>query len=127
MNNTAAVLILVFLALTFLMSSYEKIANWNSTKMWLKGLFAQTFLKNVIPIVTGILLAFELLAGILCLVGVFELYWNGGRMTGFYGAVFSCIALLFMLFGQRLVKDYDGARTIAIYFGPAILAVFLLS
>jgi hypothetical protein len=49
MNNTAAVLILVFLALTFLMSSYEKIANWNSTKMWLKGLFAQTFLKNVIP------------------------------------------------------------------------------
>jgi hypothetical protein len=32
-----------------------------------------------------------------------------------------------MLFGQRLAKDYDGARNIAIYFIPAVLAVFWLS
>lgn len=127
MNDTAAVLVLVFLALTFLMSSFEKIFNWNSTMIWLKGLFANTFLKNVVPLVTGILLAFEVFAGILCLVGIFELYLNGGRMFGFYGSVFSCISLLFMLFGQRLLKDYDGARTIAIYFVPAIFGVFLLS
>jgi hypothetical protein len=31
-----------------------------------------------------------------------------------------------MLFGQRLAKDFDGARTIAIYFMIAILGVFLL-
>lgn len=127
MNDTAAVLVLVFLALTFLMSSFEKIFNWNSTMTWLKVLFANTFLKNVVPLVTGILLAFEVFAGILCLVGIFELYLNGGRMFGFYGSVFSCISLLFMLFGQRLLKDYDGARTIAIYFVPAIFGVFLLS
>ncbi len=127
MNDTAAVLVLVFLALTFLMSSFEKIFNWNSTMTWLKGLFANTFLKNEVPLVTGILLAFEVFAGILCLVGIFELYLNGGRMFGFYGSVFSCISLLFMLFGQRLLKDYDGARTIAIYFVPAIFGVFLLS
>jgi hypothetical protein len=30
-------------------------------------------------------------------------------------------------FGQRLAKDYDGARTIAIYFIPSVLAVFWLS
>lgn len=127
MNDTAAVLVLVFLAITFLMSSFEKIFNWNSTMTWLKGLFAKTFLKNGIPLVTGILLAFEVFAGILCFVGIFELYLNGGRMFGFYGCVFSCISLLFMLFGQRLLKDYDGARTIAIYFLPAIFGVFLLS
>jgi len=58
---------------------------------------------------------------------VVELYVNGGRLFGFYGAVYSCISLLMMLFGQRLAKDYDGARTIAIYFVPAILGVFWLS
>jgi hypothetical protein len=84
-------------------------------------------LKNFVPLTTGILLAFELIAGIFCLVGIIELYINGGRMFGFYGAVFSCISLLFMLFGQRLAKDYDGARTIAIYFVVAILGVYWLS
>ena len=28
---------------------------------------------------------------------------------------------------EELAKDYDGARTIAIYFVPAVLAVFWLS
>jgi hypothetical protein len=46
---------------------------------------------------------------------------------GYYGAIISCVTLLFLLFGQRLAKDYDGARTIVIYFIPAVLAVFLLS
>jgi hypothetical protein len=35
--------------------------------------------------------------------------------------------LILLLLGQRLAKDYDGARTIAIYFVPAVLAVFWLS
>jgi hypothetical protein len=48
-------------------------------------------------------------------------------MFGFYGAVYSCITLLFMLFGQRLAKDFDGARTIAIYFVVSVLGVFWLS
>ena len=69
----------------------------------------------------------ELLTGILTLVGCVELFVNGGKTFGFYGAVFSCITLLFLLLGQRLAKDYDGARTIAIYFVPAVLAVWWLS
>jgi drug/metabolite transporter superfamily protein YnfA len=94
---------------------------------WLKPHFEKTILKNQVPLATGILVVLELIAGILSLSGIVELYINGGRMFGFYGAVFSCISLLFMLFGQRLAKDYDGARTIAIYFVPAVLGVFWLS
>jgi len=127
MNNTASVLALAFLALTFIMSAHNKIFYWNDNLTFLKSHFEKTILKNQVALATGILLAFELVAGILCLSGIIELYINGGRMFGFYGAVFSCISLLFMLFGQRLAKDYDGARTIAIYFVPAILAVFWLS
>ena len=127
MNNTASVLVLAFLALTFIMSAHNKIFYWNDNLTFLKSHFEKTILKNQVALATGILLVFELIAGILCLSGIIELYINGGRMFGFYGAVFSCISLLFMLFGQRLAKDYDGARTIAIYFVPAILAVFWLS
>ncbi|WP_396193091.1 DoxX family protein [Flavobacterium sp.] len=127
MNNTASVLVLAFLAVTFIMSAHDKIFHWNDNMVWLKPHFEKTILKNFVPLTTGILLAFELIAGIFCLVGIIELYINGGRMFGFYGAVFSCISLLFMLFGQRLAKDYDGARTIAIYFVVAILGVYWLS
>ena len=127
MNNTASVLVLAFLAVTFIMSAHDKIFHWNDNMAWLKPHFEKTILKNFVPLTTGILLAFELIAGIFCLVGIIELYINGGRMFGFYGAVFSCISLLLMLFGQRLAKDYDGARTIAIYFVVAILGVYWLS
>jgi hypothetical protein len=127
MNNTASVLVLVFLAITFIMSAHNKLFYWNDNLAWLKPHFEKTILKNNVALATGILLLFELIAGILCLLGIAELYINGGRLFGFYGAVFSCISLLFMLFGQRLAKDYDGARTIAIYFVPAVLGVFWLS
>lgn len=127
MNNTASVLVLAFLALTFIMSAHNKIFYWNDNMAWLKPHFEKTILKNQVALATGILVVFELIAGILSLSGIVELYINGGRMFGFYGAVFSCISLLFMLFGQRLAKDYDGARTIAIYFVPAILGVYWLS
>ena len=73
------------------------------------------------------LLILELISGILCVVGVIQLLLNSGREFGFYGAVFSCICLLMMLFGQRLAKDYDGARTIVIYFIPAVMAVYWLN
>lgn len=127
MNNTASVLVLAFLAVTFIMSAHDKIFHWNDNMAWLKSHFEKTILKDFVPITTGILLLVELIAGIFSIVGILELYINGGRMFGFYGAVFSCISLLFMLFGQRLAKDYDGARTIAIYFVVAILGVYWLS
>ena len=127
MNNTASVIVLAFLVVTFITSAHDKIFHWNDNINWLKGHFAKSILKNVVPFSLGVVLFLELAAGILSLVGIFELYLNGGRMFGFYGAVFSCITLLFLLLGQRLAKDYDGARTIAIYFIPAILAVYWLS
>ena len=126
MNNATSILVLIFLAITFIMSSHEKIFHWKDTMTWLIPVFEKTFLKNMVPLVTGVLLFLELVAGILCVLGCLELYINGGREFGFYGAVFSCVSLLLMLFGQRLVKDYEGAKTIAIYFVPAVLGVYLL-
>jgi drug/metabolite transporter superfamily protein YnfA len=84
-------------------------------------------LKNQVPLALLHLLILELISGILCVVGAIQLITSSGREFGFYGAVFSCICLLMMLFGQRLAKDYDGARTIVIYFIPAVMAVYWLN
>lgn len=127
MNNTASILVLVFLAVTFIQSAYDKVFEWKGNVEWLKGHFANTILKNNVPLALGIILILELAAGVFTLAGCAELLINGGRTFGFYGAVISCVTLIFLLLGQRLAKDYDGARTIAIYFVPAVLAVYWLS
>lgn len=128
MNNTASILVLLFLAVTFIQSAYDKVFGWQGNVDWLKGHFANTsLLKNNVPLALGIILLLELVTGVLTLVGCVQIVMNGERTFGFYGAVVSCITLIFLLLGQRLAKDYDGARTIAIYFVPAVLAVFWLS
>lgn len=127
MNNTASILVLLFLAVTFIQSAHDKVFGWKGNVEWLKGHFSQTGLKNYVPLALFMILAMELLTSIFTLVGCVELLVNGGRNFGFYGAVFSSITLIILLLGQRLAKDYDGARTIAIYFVPAILAVYWLS
>jgi uncharacterized membrane protein YphA (DoxX/SURF4 family) len=127
MNNVASILILVFLTITFLQSGYDKIFYWKDNVEWLKGHFAKTQLKNHVPLALLHVLVLELLSTVLCAVGAIELLLNSGRTFGYYGAVFSCITLLMLLVGQRLAKDYDGARTIVIYFIPAVMAVYWLN
>lgn len=127
MNNVASILILVFLTITFLQSGYDKIFYWKDNVEWLKGHFAKTQLKNHVPLALLHVLILELLSTVLCAVGAIELLLNSGRTFGYYGAVFSCVTLLMLLVGQRLAKDYDGARTIVIYFIPAIMAVYWLN
>lgn len=127
MNNAASILLLAFLAITFIQSGYDKLFYWKDNLDWLKGHFAKTQLKNLIRLALLNILVLELISGILCVVGAIELFVSNGRTFGLYGAVFSSITLLMLLFGQRLAKDYDGARTIVIYFIPAVMAVLLLS
>lgn len=127
MNNTASLLLLVFLAITFIQSGYDKIFYWKDNVNWLKEHFSKTQLKNQVPLALAHILVLELISGILCIVGSIELYMTNGKLYGYYGALFSCITLLMLLFGQRLAKDYDGARTIVIYFIPAVIAVYWLN
>lgn len=117
----AILLILAFLAITFIQSGYDKVMDWKGNVEWLKGHFAQTILKNSVPAALLLILAMEIVAGAFAVIGAIEIFVNGGTEFAFYAAVLSCITLLFLLLGQRLAKDYDGARTIVIYFIPAIL------
>lgn len=127
MFNAASILVLVMLAVTFIQSGYDKVMDWNGNVAWLKEHFSKTRLKNKVPLALFHILVLELISGVLCIVGCIQLLVTNGRTFGLYGGIFSCITLIMLLFGQRLAKDYDGARTIIIYFIPAVMVVYWLS
>ena len=129
MTQVAPLLVLAFLAITFLQSGYDKIKDWKGNVEWLNGHFSNTVLAKQVPLALGTILLLEIVSGVLCVSGIIQNIMQDGviRGLGFYGAILSCITLLFLLFGQRLAKDYDGARTIVIYFIPAVILVFWLN
>lgn len=126
LNYITENLLLLFLIITFLQSGLDKIMDWNGNVSWLKTHFSKTPLKNIVPLMVGIVLVAEVVTGFLCLAGIYQIFNAGDTSMAFYGAILSCITLLMLLFGQRIAKDYEGARTIAVYFIPAIFLVFLL-
>ncbi|WP_116771588.1 DoxX family membrane protein [Maribacter litoralis] len=126
LNNATEVLLLLFLIITFLQSGFDKITDWNGNISWLKEHFSKTPFKNIVPLLVGIILVTEVVAGILCVIGIYQILNSGDTVFAMYGAILSSITLLMLLFGQRIAKDYEGAKTIAVYFIPTILLVFLL-
>ena len=115
------IITLLFFAITFIQSGYDKIMDWQGNIAWLKGHFAATPIKNMVPQSLALILVLEVIAGAFSVIGIIEIIVNEGHDFAFLAALLSCITLLFLLLGQRLAKDYDGARTIVIYFIPAVL------
>lgn len=126
LKNAAEILLLIFLIITFLQSGLDKLLDWKGNLAWLTTHFKQSPFKNGVPLLLGVILLVEVLAGVLCAIGIIQLLIGGSKTMALYGAVTSCIALLMLLFGQRLAKDYAGAQTIIIYFMPAVFLVFIL-
>ena len=96
MFNVASILVLAFLAVTFIQSGYDKVMDWKGNVSWLKEHFAKTRLKNQVPLALFHILVLELISGILCVVGGIQLLMNSGRTFGLYGGIFSCITLIML-------------------------------
>ncbi|RZJ63240.1 MAG: DoxX family membrane protein [Flavobacterium sp.] len=123
MIQPAIIIVLAFLAITFIQSGYDKVMDWKGNVEWLKGHFSQTALRNQVPQALLLVLIMEVLAGAFAIIGIIQMLVNEQTDFAFVAAILSCITLLFLLLGQRIAKDYDGARTIVIYFIPAVLLV----
>lgn len=126
-NYITEILILIFIVITFLQSGIDKIKDWKGNIGWLKGHFSETFLAGQVPLMVGIILVLEIVAGLMALVGIFYIISNGQTEIALYAHILAAITLLMLLFGQRVAKDYAGAFTIVGYFIVVILGVSLLS
>lgn len=125
-QNSTVLLLLLFLVITFLQSGIDKIIDWKGNLSWLKGHFSETPFKNIVPFMLFVMLVMEVMAGLFSAIGFVQILIYGESFFALLGGVLACLSLLMLLFGQRIAKDYEGAKTIVIYFIPAIFLVFLL-
>lgn len=105
-----------FMAITFIQSGLDKVFDYKGNHAFMKEQFSKTFLKNTIGIFLPLISAFELISGLLCVVGVIQVFMKEGREMLVYGFILSGITLLMLLFGQRVSKQYPGAVSLTGYF-----------
>ncbi len=118
--------IAAFFAIVFLQSGVDKVLDWGGNLSWLKSHFEKTVLGGMVPFLLGTVTFFELLAGLLCVGGAVYYLMNKSTFWISQGLIVAMISFLMLFFGQRIAKDYDGAKTIAIYFGVALLSALIL-
>lgn len=112
----ALLFVFLFLIITFGYSAFEKITNFKESVIYYKNYFSETFLEKYITLILFFVIVAEVVSTILFSVGILEIFSLKLVYYGFYGLVIASSTLLCFLFGQRLAKDYEGARGIAIYF-----------
>ena len=125
-NHPTEILILLFLIVTFMQSGIDKISDWKGNIEFIKSHFKNSPLRNNVPLLLAIILTIEIVAGIFMMIGIYQIYASGLKEFALIGVELSAVALIFLLIGQRLAKDYAGAMTLAVYFIITLLGVFLL-
>lgn len=125
-KHPTELLILLFLIVTFLQSGIDKIVDWNGNLGFIKEHFKNSPLKNMVPLLLGIVLITEVVAALFMVVGIYQIISSGVKEFAIYGVELSALTLIFLLIGQRLAKDYAGAMTLAVYFTINIFGLYLL-
>ena len=117
--------VLAFFFIVFIQSGLDKIFDYNGNLAFLKDLLKIYFPPPLIAFALILVTIFELISGILCLIGIVDFIFNKSNLIGLIGLIIGSLALLILLFGQRVSKNYDGAKTITIYFILAMIGIAL--
>lgn len=127
LDHSAQILILVFLAITFLQSGLDKLLDWKGNLGWLKIHFEKTFLAGMIPLMLGIITLMEILTGVLSVFSFILILLGSESTIPLYAHVLAGLTLLMLFFGQRIAKEYQGAFTLTGYFLIVLFGIYLLS
>tara|TARA_B110000971_G_C19922894_1_gene460100 strand:- start:205 stop:591 length:387 start_codon:yes stop_codon:yes gene_type:complete len=123
-EKIAFLFVLTFFLIVFIQSGLDKVYDYKGNLSFLNTLLGGVFSSSLITLALVSVTILELTSGLLCLLGILDVVYNDSNLTGLIGLIVGSFALLVLLFGQRVSKNYDGAKTIAVYF---ILAVIGLS
>jgi len=116
----------LFIAIVFLQSGLDKVLDWKGNLSWLKDHFKNTFFAGAVTPMLAIVTIAEIAAGAMAVCGIYCLLFCQDATCIQYAVALSLASLLMLLFGQRVAKDYDGAKTIVIYFGVMLLSLLIL-
>jgi uncharacterized membrane protein YphA (DoxX/SURF4 family) len=118
-------LILSFFSIVFIQSGLDKVFDHKGNLSFLRNLLGKFFNQSLITLAFISVTVLELFSGFLCLAGVFYTLFYDSSLIGLVGLIVGSVALLVLLFGQRVSKNYEGAKTITIYFILSIIGVLL--
>ena len=124
-EKIAFLLVLAFFLIVFIQSGLDKLLDYKGNLSFLNGLLGGFFSSFLIAFALVFVTILELTSGILCLLGIISFFLEDSTFIGLVGLIIGSFALLILLFGQRVSKNYDGAKTIAIYFILSIIGVAL--
>ena len=124
-SKIAFLLILCFFTIVFVQSGLDKILDKKGNLNYLNSLLKPFFSSLLIRFAFHSVTALELASGLFCLAGLVEYFFYSSSFFGLIGLVVGSLALLVLLFGQRVSKNYDGAKTLAVYFILAMAGIVL--
>lgn len=126
MEHITSICILALLAIVFLQSGMDKITDWKSNLSWLQSHFANSLLKNIVPLALALITFLELASGATAIVGAILLYVQDDACIAILSGILSAVTFLLLFLGQRLAKDYPGAQGIVVYFIPTVFLLYVL-
>jgi uncharacterized membrane protein YphA (DoxX/SURF4 family) len=124
-EKIAFIFVLAFFLIVFIQSGLDKVFDYKGNLSFLNDSLGSFFSKPLITLALISVTILELISGSLCLIGIIDVIFNDSNFIGLIGMIIGSIALLILLFGQRVSKNYDGAKTIAIYFILAMIGIVL--
>ena len=113
---------MVFFAIVFLQSGVDKITDQEGNQSYFRDVFKNAPMLQSLtgPLFWGLTLL-ELGAGIFCGLGIlFDTF-------AVWGIQLATLALLALIFGQRMAKDYAGAAVVATYMAVALVGNLIVA
>ena len=100
-KHATEILILLFLIVTFLQSGIDKVTDFSGNASFIKEHFANSPLKNMVPLLLVIILVMEIIAGAFMFIGIFNLVTTGNGELALLGTQIAALSLVF-LFSQSI-------------------------
>jgi hypothetical protein len=125
-SDVGPVIILSFILITFLISAFEKINDWQGQLAIYRKMYENTFLANFVSPSILLIIGLETVASTLAALGIWDIVMNGDYNFSVYALIASSILFAILLFGLRLVRDYSGSARIAVYFLVSVFGLYWL-
>jgi len=118
-------LVTAFFAVVFGQSSLDKLTDRDGNIAYFSEHFTKSpFPREMVPLLFWALTAVEGAAALLCTLGLLTFsFVSDGFGIAACGVTMSGLALVLLIVGQRLAKDYAGAAVVAAYFAVALIGL----
>lgn len=116
-----------FFAVLFIQSGLDKLFDRKGNIDYLTGHFQHSPLKGMVGLLFPSITLLELSAGFGSATAAITRLVSGPGWIPVVALSLAALALLCLFAGQRIAKDYAGAGTLAIYFGVALLSLYLVA